>query len=59
MRNYLDILLEELLSSSKVNHDCIEKDLHTNSQKQVKLEFRKILDRLIYLPSTCTASTGS
>ena len=46
MRDYLDILPEELLSCSKVNHDCIEKDLHTISQKQVKLEFRKILDKL-------------
>ena len=46
MRNYSDILLEELLSCSKVNNDCIEKDLHTISQKQIKLEFRKILDKL-------------
>ena len=46
MCNYSDILPEELLSCSKVNHDCIEKDLHTISQKQVKLEFRKILDKL-------------
>ena len=29
-----------------MNHDCLEKDLHTISQKQVKLEFRKILDKL-------------
>ena len=41
MRNYLDILLEELLSRGKVSRNCLEKDLHTISQKQVKLEFRK------------------
>lgn len=46
MRNYLDILLEELLSRGKVSRNCLEKDLHTISQKQVKLEFRKILDKL-------------
>ena len=40
------ILLEELLSCSRLSRDCIEKDLHTISQKQVKLEFRKILDKL-------------
>ena len=46
MRNYLDILLEELLSRGKASRKCLEKDLHTISQKQVKLEFRKILDKL-------------
>lgn len=46
MRNYLDILLEELLSCSRLSRDCIEKDLHTISQKQIKFEFRKILDKL-------------
>ncbi len=46
MRNYLDILLGELLSRGKVSRNCLEKDLHTISQKQVKLEFRKILDKL-------------
>ena len=46
MRNYLDILLEELLSRGKVSRNCLEKDLHTISQKQIKLEFRKILDKL-------------
>lgn len=47
MRNYLDILLEELLSRGKVSRNCLEKNLHTISQKQVKLEFRKILDKLV------------
>ena len=46
MRNYLDILLEELLSRGKASRKCLEKDLHTISQKQVKLEFRKILDKI-------------
>ena len=31
MCNYSDILPEELLSCSKVNHDCIEKDLHNRA----------------------------
>ena len=32
MCNYSDILPEELLSCSKVNHDCIEKDLHNRAE---------------------------
>ena len=47
MRNYLDVLLGELLSCSNVKSNCIEKDIHTISQKQVRLEFRKILDKLV------------
>ncbi len=39
-------IIGELLSCSRLSRDCIEKDLHTISQKQVKLELRKILDKL-------------
>lgn len=44
MRNYLDVLLEELLSCSK--NSGIDAEIYSISDKQVKLEFRKILDKL-------------
>ena len=44
MRNYLDVLLEELLSCSK-NYG-IDAKVFSIDKKQVKLEFRKILDKL-------------
>jgi len=44
MRNYLDVLLEELLSCSK-NYG-IDAEVFSIDKKQVKLEFRKILDKL-------------
>ena len=44
MRNYLDVLLEELLSWSK--NPGIDAEIYSISNKQVKLDFRKILDKL-------------
>ena len=44
MRNYLDVLLEEMLSCSK-NYG-IDAEVFSIDKKQVKLEFRKILDKL-------------
>ena len=35
MCNYSDILPEELLSSGKVNRDCIEKDLHNRTENGI------------------------
>lgn len=44
MRNYLDVLLEELLSCSK--NSGIDAEIFSKDKKQIKLEFRKILDKL-------------
>ena len=44
MCNYSDILPEELLSCSK--NSGIDAKIYSISNKQVKLEFRKILDKL-------------
>ena len=44
MRNYLDVLLEELLSCSK--NSGIDVEIYSIGKKQAKLEFRKILDKL-------------
>lgn len=46
MRDYFDFLMEQLLSCSEINNKN-GIDLPHIAKNQVKLEFRKILDKLV------------
>ena len=47
MRNYFEFLMEQLLSCSKNYNQTKEPVVEEIEEKQVKLEFRKILDKLV------------
>lgn len=46
MRNYFEFLMEQLLACSKDYNQTKEPVVEEIKEKQVKLEFRKILDKL-------------
>lgn len=47
MRNYFEFLMEQLLACSKTFNQTKEPVGEDIEEKQVKLEFRKILDKLV------------
>ncbi|MGN0674947.1 MAG: hypothetical protein ACI4KG_04305 [Oscillospiraceae bacterium] len=47
MRNYFEFLMEQLLACSKYYNQTKEPVVEEIEEKQVKLEFRKILDKLV------------
>ena len=47
MRNYFEFLMEQLLACSKNYNQTREPVGEDIEEKQVKLEFRKILDKLV------------
>lgn len=47
MRNYFEFLMEQLLSCGKDPREISEPVLNNIDKKQIKLEFRKILDKLV------------
>ena len=47
MRNYFEFLMEQLLSCGKDPRETSEPVLNNIDKKQIKLEFRKILDKLV------------
>ena len=47
MRNYFEVLMKELLTCSKNYNQTKEPVVEEIEEKQVKLEFRKILNKLV------------
>ncbi len=47
MRNYYEFLIEQLLSCCKERYESKEPVFYDIDDKRIKLEFRKILDKLV------------